>query len=331
MQTVFLGNYSNNEINLVTFDNQMNIESRYKTRIQRSNPSYMCINNEILYSVSEIHDKIANSGYILAYKITNNKLKFLNEMISYGNDPCYVIFNELFNILFVANYTGGSFSAFEINEDGSIRKNIYKKHYGNKSRVHQIQFSNDLKRVYMVDLGLNRIIEYEINCNNSDLDLVEISNICFLNDEKPRHLVLDNSNNLYVITEKSCEIYKIKHNEDKKLEILEKSSILPNGVEKKSNYTGCAIKIDDQKEYIYVSIRGHNSISVFSIKNRLELIQNISCEGQCPRDIGLSKDEKNLICANQLTDNISIFAINNGILTFKNKYNIRTPTCICFK
>ena len=98
MQAVFLGNYSNNEINLVTFDNQMNIEGRYKTRIQRSNPSYMCINNEILYSVSEIHDKIANSGYILAYKITNNKLKVLNEMLSYGNDPGYVIFNELFSL-----------------------------------------------------------------------------------------------------------------------------------------------------------------------------------------------------------------------------------------
>ena len=331
MSIIYIGNYSNNEMNILNINNKMLIMGTNKLKVKRSNPSYICINNEFLYSVAEIQDTIVNSGYVLAYKITDNRLEFLNEQISYGNDPCFLIYNELFNILFVANYTGGSFSAFKINEDGSIGNNLYKKYYGPKSNVHQIQFSNDLKNIYVVDLGLNKIIEYKIIYNNNIFDLEEVSEICFLNSEKPRHVVLDSFNNLYVITENSCEIYKVEHNKKNELNFCEKKSILPNNIQKKPNYTGCAIKIDNRKEYIYVSIRGNNSISVFNIKNGIDLIQNISCEGKCPRDIALSKNENYLLCANQLSNNISIFEINNGFLTFKDNYNTKTPTCICFK
>ena len=203
--------------------------------------------------------------------------------------------------------------------------------FGTNSKIHQIQFSNDLKNIYVVDLGLNKIIEYEIIYNNFSFNLNQISSISFCNNEKPRHIVLDRFNNLYVITEESCEIFKIKHTRSNKLQICEKQTVLPKETKIKSNYTGCAIKINIEKGYIYVSIRGHNSISVFSIKNKLNLIQNIHCEGECPRDIELSEDGKYLICANQITNNISIFEIDNGFLTFKNKYDINTPTCICFK
>ncbi len=331
MQTVYIGSYSNKEIDVLTINNHMGIDDIYKSKIQKCNPSYLCVNDEILYSVAEIQDSVVNSGYILSYKITNNELEFLNQRISYGNDPCYITYNKFFNILFVANYTGGSFSAFKINEDGSIGEKIYVKHYGINSKIHQIQFSNDLKKLYVVDLGLNKIIEYNIIYDNIYFDLKEISCFYFFNNEQPRHLVLDRYNNLFAITEKSCEIYKIGHNKKNELNICEKKSILPKDIQIKSNYSGCAIKIDNKKEYIYVSIRGHNSISVFNIKNGLNLIQNVSCEGKCPRDIELSKDEKNLVCANQLSDNISIFAIDNGTLTFKNKYHTETPSCICFK
>ena len=96
-----------------------------ESKIYKKNPSYICLNNNFLYTVAEIQDDTVNSGYILAYKIIKNDLRFLNEKISYGNDPCYITYNKLFNILFVANYSGGSFSVYKINEDGYIGDVLY--------------------------------------------------------------------------------------------------------------------------------------------------------------------------------------------------------------
>ena len=80
---------------------------------------------------------------------------------------------------------------------------------------------------------------------------------------------------------------------------------------------------------MYISIRGHNSISVFNIQDdKLELIQNIYCEGDNPRDITIDKYGRNLLCANLNSDNISIFSINNGFLKYRKKFIIEKPSCI---
>ena len=132
MQNLFIGNYCNNEMEILNLNNEMLATEKFKTKIYKKNPSYICIYNDFLYSVAEIQDNTVNSGYVLAYKIINNGLKFLNEKISYGNDPCYITYNKLFNILFVANYTGGSFSVFKINEDGSIGNTLYIRKFWHK-------------------------------------------------------------------------------------------------------------------------------------------------------------------------------------------------------
>ena len=76
MSILYIGNYSNNEMNMLNINNKMLIMGTNKLKVKRSNPSYICINNEFLYSVAEIQDTIVNSGYVLAYKITDNRLEF---------------------------------------------------------------------------------------------------------------------------------------------------------------------------------------------------------------------------------------------------------------
>ncbi len=49
-----------------------------------------------------------------------------------------------------------------------------------------------------------------------------------------------------------------------------------------------------------------------------------------PRDISFDKTEKYLICANQGSDNLSIFSVSpkDGKLLLESTYSIEKPSCI---
>lgn len=177
----------------------------------------------------------------------------------------------------------------------------------------------------MVDLGVNLIIAYEIIG-----DIVkEVSRIQLENNTEPRHIVVNNDL-IYLISEKSCEIYIIKF-KNKKLSIINKFSILPSNIEKRANYTGCAIKISKNHRFLYATIRGYNCINIYRvIKNDLRLIQNISCYGNTPRDLCLDKAEKYLLVANQDSNQVAIFKRNmiTGKIKFLENGKMELPTCI---
>ena len=106
-------------------------------------------------------------------------------------------------------------------------------------------------------------------------------------------------------------------------------NILPDNIKIEKNFTGCALKISSDKKFIYTSIREHNSISVFD-SGALELIQNISCFGEIPRDINFDESQNYLLCANQKSSNITVFERNKktGYLNYLSSYPINSPACI---
>ena len=328
-QDVFIGNYSEQGISKLEFSENKNLKEASKIGDLKKS-FYVCKYKNFLYSVTETggDDKV-NSGYVVSYKLNNNEINFINTTTSYGKSPCFLIVDPLREILYVANYSDGSFVAFKLNEDGSIGEKIYYEKFGDISRVHHIQFSKDYKSVYIVDLGEDCIIEYNIEYSHIKLNLTEKSRYYFPKKSEPRHMVMDKENNIYIVTEKSCEVYKLSHDSKEQIIIDEKKLILPKGTKKEEEYTGCAIKIDSKMQYMYISVRGHNSISVFNIENgNIELIQNVKSQGDTPTDIAFDKYEKYLFCANKVSDNISLFSIKNGLLSYENDYKIEAPTCI---
>ena len=222
---------------------------------------------------------------------------------------------------------GGSFVAYKIEDEGKIGKKLYYEKFEGNSKIHQIQFSKDYSELYIINMGLGELIKYEVLYNNNRLDLIKRDTFYFEKDSKPRHMVIDNQGYIYVVTEDSCEIYKLMCDDKNKLRLIKKVSILEK--EKEQDDTGSAIKCDLEKKFIYVSIRGWNRIAVFSIKeNGLEMVQNVDCKGECPRDIVLDSKNKYLFCANQKSNNISIFKIIDGKLKFEKKYSTIHPSCI---
>jgi 6-phosphogluconolactonase len=83
--------------------------------------------------------------------------------------------------------------------------------------------------------------------------------------------------------------------------------VLPKNFDGES--TAAAIRMRDGK--VYISNRGHNSVSEVEFENeKLSLIKTIDCGGSSPRDFDFV--DKFMICTNENSDNVTVFDCENG-------------------
>lgn len=325
---VFIGNTSKNGIYYYKF-RKGNLIKQYETKdFERC--TYLANSRCYIYSVIEVSD-IENDqcGYILSYKKNKDMLKNINKKSSYGKGPCHIEISKDNKFIYVSNYIDGYVTIFKVNNDGAIGDKIYSSIEDKKeSHLHCIKETIDGKFFFVSDLGADLIIAYEVK----DGEIQEVSRIKFEKDTQPRHIVVS-KDKIFVITEKSCKLYILKFT-DKKLEIIDSISILPKKKEKLDNYTGCAIKLSKDHKFLYLTIRGDNSINVYKIKdNFIKLIQNIYCNGDLPRDLEIDKEGKYILIANQNSNDIAIFKRNKitGKIKYKSKEHVNSPTCIIFE
>lgn len=323
-QDVYIGNTSTNGIYKYKFKNGELIKADREENSQTKvfeRCTYLALNKKHLYSVVEKED-----GIIVEYQREQNGLKYIEKNLSYGKGPCHIEIAPKNNLLFVSNYIDGYYTIFKINSNGVIGNPIYHKiENKKKSHAHCIKVASNGKFFCVVDLGADLLIVYEIKNNI----IKEVDRLKFKNNTEPRHIAIC-KNIIYLITEKSCELYTIRF-KNNKLEILDVKSLLPQNIKIKDNYTGCAIKVTKDFKNIYTTIRGHNSISVFKIKNnKIEMVQNINCGGDLPRDLELDKTENYVLVANSDDNKISIFRRDkkSGKLEFKNSEETESPTCV---
>ena len=325
MEQIFLvGTYSKNGIYMLKFDNGNFLQEEAESSFE--NCSWLYKNDDIIYSIVEYSDiSTYKNGYLVA---RNSEFLPINSSPIQGKGPCHIEVDKERKLLFLSNYGNGSIDVFSLNDDGSLNKSIYYKEYFKHSHIHYTKLSDDNNFLFVVDLGSDTIFAYEIIYDGTNFDLKEVSHYNFPVGSGPRHFVLE-KDILFVATELSCDLYKLSFSKEEGFKFIHCVSLLPDDVEMEKNFTGCAIKISDDKKFIYASIRGHNSISVFDAKD-LELIQNITCFGETPRDINFDITQNYLLCANQNSNTISVFERNKktGHLTHNSSYPIDSPACI---
>lgn len=316
-ENIYIGNCSKRGIYQYRLEKDKLIKNCDQNDFERC--TYLSNGKRYLYGVIE-----KENGYIVSYKKEKGKLNFINQKPSLGKGPCHVEVDSKNNLIYISNYQDGKLTIFNKESNGKIGEKIYSKvENKEKSHVHCVKMFMNKHFFLMTDLGTNLIIANEIK----NKKIREISRVQFREGTEPRHIAVG-KNKIYVVTEKSCELYVLEL-KNKKLSIVDKKSIIPSEIIKKDNYTGCAIKISKDFKFLYVTIRGHNSISTFETKN-LKMIQNVSCEGDTPRDLELNGTEKYILVANQESNEIAIFERNKktGKIKFVNKEGVEKPTCI---
>lgn len=336
-------------------------EERVVAKIE--NPSYLAFSKEgdLAVAVSELQNFQGKNGGAVAFysrdQITGMLL--LNSLEgTLGKDPCHVFIDEDACFLFVSNYSEGTFNSFALpgkkKETGIINQRLVLldtiQHNGvgtdpvrqEKAHVHYTSISPDHNYLWVVDLGIDQVLLYPIKVDadsNNEKALLSREPISFIKMEDgygPRHLVFHPTHPIvYIIQELASRIVGVLLDEKGfPKEVLQDISILSEEKMSKEN-SSAAIKIDKKGTYIYASNRGEDNIVVLRVleDGRLKIIQWAPCDGKNPRDITLSPDNNFLFCANQSSDCITGFAIQeNGTLVRQVGLDlpIPSPTCIKF-
>ena len=273
-------------------------------------------------SVKTFNDE--NVGAVSAFVIdkVSGKLKLLNEKSSGGGGPCHVSVDATGKTLFVANYGGGSVKSIPLNKDGSLGDggNFFQfhGHSANTSRQagpHAHFMTTDPSNRFALgcDLGTDKVMVYKLTdgiLTPNDPPFATVPP-----GSGARHLDFSRDGKFaYVINEMACTITTFAwDSENGKMDLVETISALPPGVAVQNSFTAAEILVSPNGKYVYATLRGHDSVSVFAVNARsgkLTLVQNISAGGKVPRGLGIDPTGRWLITANQKSDCAVEFAID---------------------
>lgn len=305
------------------------------------NPSYLCIDEKqnFLYSVHGDFSEVSS------YKIDENgKITHINTVQTHGTNPVHLSLDKTGKLLFVANLQTGGISVIPINENGSlgfIKQLAFISGNGGPGYIsHPHQVAQDKTGEWLVVpsqgrlQGVGKITVFKIDSENSKI--VETSLIKARDNAEPRHCAFHSNNKFcYCLNEKDSTVTLYYFDNTKGvLESIQILSTLPEDFT--SNGWGSAIEIDKKGNFLYLSNRKHDSITVFKLNQengKMSYLQNIKTRGEQPRFITLNPTGTQLIVANELTDNICCFYIKeNGTLEYNGiEIKVESPVCVVFK
>jgi 6-phosphogluconolactonase len=313
-----------------------------------SNPSFVAISpdKKYVYAVTEDANSNNNGGGVVAYSFDKKtgRLHLLNQTQSGGNHPCYVACDASGKWLFAGNYSSGNFSLFPLLADGSIGRMQQKvQHQGsgpNTERqeaphVHGTFISPDNSKLYVPDLGIDKVMLYDFDAIKGELTTAQPPHIALPGGTGPRHLSFHPSGKyIYIAEELTAAVAVFAITEKGEYKFLQTISAVPE------NYTGnlsaADIHVSPDGKFLYASSRGEaNTIAIYTINPTtgiLEVAGHQPTLGIKPRNFNFDPSGNFLLVANQESNNIVIFKIDHrtGLLTDTGK-RIEVPNPVCIR
>jgi 6-phosphogluconolactonase len=306
-----------------------------------NNPSYFCISKKrsMIYAVNEVgRINGVRAGGVTALKLdvksgTSEKIK---ELAVPNGGPCFISLTPAEDFLLIANYGGGSVAVVRLDANGvpsEVSDTImFKGEEGTRSHAHMIAPGPDGKKIYLTDLGLDRIAIYDLDKVTGKL--INTGYAKLAKGTGPRHFTFGkDGSKMYVIDELNSTITVFNVDKSGDLKELQTLSTLPEGFSGKSF---CAdIHLAKSGKFVYGSNRGHNSIVTFKIESdgKLTLAGHTSCGGEWPRNFVIDPSGKYLLSGNQNSGNICMFTLDKktGLPILPGKdYQIKSPSCLKF-
>lgn len=335
---VFIGGYTKKtskgiyQADLTIKDGQASL-GNFTNCVELNGPTYFKKCGNYLFSIAKNKDE----GGISFFQL--NPVKLINSVFQLGASPAYLGINEDKHLVYTANYHTAYLSVYHYDNDGVSLVDQVKHDSFNlgprpeqKDGAHPHFFDETPSgKLVSCDLGNDSVDFYDLK----DGHLVHLAR--YLNEAGfgSRHIVFNKENNyFYVAGELSSKINVVKYNEKTwEFENIATYRTIPDDY---TDHNGvAAIRMSNDGKFLYLSNRGHNSITVFKIKadHTLELVQRISTFGEFPRDFNWDSSEKWVIATNQNTDNATLYERNSemGTLAVVQK-DVAVPegTCVVF-
>ncbi len=307
------------------------------------NPSYFCFSEKknlfyVLNEVMEFKGEFGGGLTTLRYNTESGQFEKLMETLMPYGGPCFISMSADSGFLFVANYPNGSVAVVRLDGKGipeTITDTIlYVKERPDASHAHMILQDPQGKRVYVTDLGLDRVVTYNFDVKEGKLEM-PVNGIATLpKGAGPRHFVFNSDGSkLYVINEPGSIITVFDVEESQGLTLVQTLSTLRKGF---SGNSYCAdIHIGKDGKHLYGSNRGENTIVTFTIGNNglLTLAGHTSCGGNWPRNFVIDPSGRHLLVGNQKSDSLAVFRLNKttGLPDEPpKKFAVKAPACLKF-
>jgi 3-carboxymuconate cyclase len=302
-----------------------------KLETEENSPTYLARSAKgNIYSVTSVDGKGGASAYTPDFS-------FLNAVTEEGAPLCYVAVDDARQLVYGANYHKGEVNVYKILADGSLEATDAVFHdeptgpHANqdKPHVHYTDLTPD-NRLVVCDLGTDRVYTYDVSAEGK---LTEVATYEAAPGTGPRHLVFHpNDQVAYLFGELDSTVTVLAYDAATgSFTEKQKLSTLPTDFDGENG--GAAVRISNDGRFVYLSNRGHNSLAVFAVNeagDALTFVQHVSTEGDHPRDFNLDPTNEFVICANQNTDNITLYRrdAENGTLTTIQK-DFYAPECVC--
>jgi 6-phosphogluconolactonase len=306
--TLYLGMYGDG-VGIATYDADGKL-TRTGTIEGVPNPSFIIRDGNFLYAVDE-----QDAGAVTAIDISGTP-KVLNRQSTKGSGPCHLA--KVGNYLLSANYGSGDIAVHAIAADGSLgQQTDLVRHEGAEPHAHQVVQLGEY--VLAVDLGTDSIYTYTLAAGKlTQQHQVKLKG-------GPRHLVFHPSGQYAYVADELDSTVTICGYRDGVLTML---GSVPTGAGE--NYPA-EVLISADGRFVYVTNRGHNSVSIFRTNGaELELVDAPSCGGDWPRHAAFDPAGNLLFVANQKSNNVVTFAVDRmtGLLTRTSDFSTPSPVCV---
>jgi 6-phosphogluconolactonase len=328
---------------------------------ETTNPSFVIRSGDgkAVYAVNEVGDVDGQPGggaSAFARTRPSGALRALGKQDTHGTFPCYASIDRSGRFLFVANYGSGNVAMFPIARDGSIgaAKAIIQ-HHGTgpkKDRqegphAHCVIPDPSNRFILVADLGIDRVMVYPFDAKSGKLTTTPVAQGVAKPGAGPRHLAFGrNGRVLYVSNEVDASVTAYRYDAASgaltamhTLHAVDEQGIVLAGSEAAASATmnePADIHVHPSGRFLYLSNRGPNSVSVFTIgkdTGKLAPLQVVSCGGDWPRNFAIDPTGAFMLVANQKSDSIVTFRIDHatGRLTDTgNRLTVPVPVCVCF-
>ena len=322
-------------------------------------PTFLAFNPQLpaLYACNELD---GDAGTVSGFGVdrTHATLTPLGTQPTHGGDPTYVSVDRTGKLLFAANYGGGSLAAFPLDAQGKPGPSsgtfacagnpvcgalgpVHDRQ--DASHIHCVVVSPDNGFLLACDLGSDAILVFPI-LPESGAPLGPPMRVAAQPGSGPRHITFHPGGKwFYCIHELACIVDVFTwHVTDGKAEVTPVPdsvvTLAPIHFDPKTTppdpaNTSAEIAVTRDGRHAYTSTRGIDVLAAFSVEEttgKLEILQQIPCGGHGPRFFALDPTERWLLCANQDSNSITVFARDpdTGQLTAHGNQTAPSPICI---
>jgi 6-phosphogluconolactonase len=325
------------------------------------NPSFLAIspNHRFLYAVSEdplsLGPPLDHSSYVSAFAIdsASGKLRLLNTAPASGTSTCYISTDQTGRYVFLANFGSGSVSVIRVRQDGSLGElTSFIQNVGHsvdrsiqtEPHPHWIGPSPDNRFVIVSDLGMDQVQIFRFDAETGKLSPPGPPFVKVYPGGGPRHFTFDRGGKFgYQLSEMSGMIDVFSWDASQgTLTLLQRAHTVPHDFFGGNH--SAEIEIHPNGKFLYESNRrtysetqrAPDTIGVFAIdpeKGTLTPVEQSLTGGVMPRNFTIDPSGKYLLAANQLSNNVVVYAIDPATGRLSNtgkEIKVDTPVCLKF-